>query len=394
MNKREIELKQERTDAALELRAILDQCKLDKRAKTAKESDAWNKLEKKILTLDRQIDAAASSSQGKTSRTFVNPNLKNDKEFDLGRAILGLKNNNYSDFDRQINAKGHKEFALEPQLRSLVIPENILRAAVTTSTHASDINTVVAGLDVVAAPSIYRNLGCTVWNNQKGNIVLNFSDGHDAAFVAEGASAPESSPNRVTATLNARRVTGFKTFSKEQLAQSEVMKTEFEDMIAAIDRAISAEVVNQAVAANVISGRGTGDAAANIDYFDAIGMLSGLETDEFKNPAYVMSQQLKINAAGITKDSGSGQFIVEENKILGSKCVGTTLLPLHDTNKYDICFGDFSKAYIAFFGGGMEILIDPYTLGSTGMVKIYFSKLADVAVNPAAFQSIRNASLV
>ena len=397
MNKEVIELKQERKATIASMNEVLEVCKAETRSRTEEEDTAFTANDDKIRSLDSKIVEAERMEE--LNRTIVPikevkdiMEEKKTETFNLARAIKGFKNRNLSAFDAEMQEEGLRQFGGESN--GLVIPDKYFRANVTTTTHADDINTTVAGLDVIATPSLYNQLGVTVWNGLKGNVVLNFSDGHDAAFVAEEGNTAESNPTRTVDTLSARRVSGQKIFSQEMLASSEVMATEFADMVSSIDRAISEEVLAQAVAANVLAGRATSDTAANITYSDMVTMLGGLETETFKNPSYAFSKPLYHDAEAIEKVAGSGRFIIENSIINGTGVKGTNHLPLHDATKYDVVYGDWSRAYVGFFGGGVELLVDPFSGATAGTVKIVFSRLADVAVNHAAFASLRNARLV
>lgn len=95
------------------------------------------------------------------------------------------------------------------------------------------------------------------------------------------------------------------------------------------------------------------------------------------NPSYVLSASARATLKGIEKATGTAQFICDsDNKINGydanvSGCV------TDDT----IYFGDWSHLVLGIFGGGLEVLIDPYTHGSQGAVKIVASLRADATVD-------------
>ena len=84
-----------------------------------------------------------------------------------------------------------------------------------------------------------------------------------------------------------------------------------------------------------------------------------------------------------TKDSGSGQFVYQDGKILGRRVIETTHVAAGTAY-----FGLLQHVMIATFGG-LDIVVDPYTNGSTGVVNIYAYQLADIGVlRPDAFQKI------
>ena len=70
-----------------------------------------------------------------------------------------------------------------------------------------------------------------------------------------------------------------------------------------------------------------------------------------------------------------------------------SLMGIHDTNKYDIIFGDWSRAYLGFYGNALEVLYNPFAYYDTGVINLTFNRLADYSFNPYTFKAIRNAKL-
>ncbi|WP_324075766.1 MAG: phage major capsid protein [Erythrobacter sp.] len=80
------------------------------------------------------------------------------------------------------------------------------------------------------------------------------------------------------------------------------------------------------------------------------------------------------------KDSGSGRFVYEDGAILGRRVIETT-----QATAGKAYVGNFEECMIGMWGG-LDLVIDPYTNGSTGTVNVYAYQLADVAVrHPGAF---------
>ena len=400
MNKEILELKQKREVAIEAMNEMVALTKTEKRAKSEEETTEFARLNTEVDEIDASI--AEEEKLERLNKTIKPKEVMKEEEkiaqrFDISRAIAGFKSGNLDGLEKEMHDEVKSSFERAGGTSNgLLIPDFLWkekRADYTYAGQTTDYSTKVAGLDVTASPSLYGKLGVTIWNGLKSKVNLNFSDGHDAAFVAEGVTVPETTPVRTVDSLDPRRVGGHKGFSNELLSVSEVMATEFADMITSIDRALSVEVLNKAVAANVLAGFGTADTAANLSYQNAMNMLAGLETETFRSEAFVASKPVYHNAQGIEKVSNSGRFIIEGKAIDGIRTYGTTQLPIHDTNKYDLIYGDFSKSYIGFFGGATEMLIDPYTDAKLGVTNIVFNRLADVALNPAGFSSIRNISL-
>jgi HK97 family phage major capsid protein len=60
-----------------------------------------------------------------------------------------------------------------------------------------------------------------------------------------------------------------------------------------------------------------------------------------------------------------------------------------------VVFGDFSQLIVAQFGGGIELIVDPYTLAKSSQVRITANLFADIGVRQAAsFATMADARLV
>ena len=392
MNKEIIDLKSERAEAIEKMNGFVDVCKEEKRVKTEEEQDSFDALNDRVLAIDEEVQELERMeilNKSIKPNKVVKEEEKVAKRYSITKAIEGFSNNKLDGVEKELHDEAARTFGSS---NGLLIPDFLLqkRADYTYAGQTTDYDSIVTDLDILASPSLYSQLGATVWSGLKAKTTLNFSDGHDAAFVTEGTTLTESTPTRATAVLDPRRVGGKKGFSNELLSVSKVMSSEISDMIMSIDRAISTEVLSQAVLANIEASHEAADAGAALTWASLMAIGSGLESDNFRNPHYVMSKSIFANAKTIAKDSGSGQFLVDQNAVDGIASFGTTQLPIHDTTKYDVVYGDFSRAYVGFFGDALELLIDPYTDGATGVTNIIFNRLADVVVNPAAFESYRN----
>ncbi len=47
-------------------------------------------------------------------------------------------------------------------------------------------------------------------------------------------------------------------------------------------------------------------------------------------------------------------------------------------------FGDWSQVILAEFGSGVDVVVDPYTLALTGLIRVHVARLVDVGVRHGA----------
>jgi HK97 family phage prohead protease len=388
----ELKLKEE-ADAKVKAEAEL-------RAKIEKELDEKAEAEKLEAEMRAKIEKERSSQKQKNE---VEELKTMKKRFDLGKAVSQSCRGTLDGVEAEIHQEGLKSYGTAREntegMNSLVLPSWMIngetqeRAAISTTTGASDIETLVHGLDITPVPSQYANLGATVFENLSSNYVLNFSKGESTAFVAEGGANAESTPTKATNTLAPRRISGWKLFNKEYMAQSKIVGQEIADLLASVDRTISADLLSAAVLANIHADYEAADVSKTIAFADVLKLAAALELDNFASTKWAISKPLAHDMEAIEKASGSGRFLIENNTLIGYPSIGTSLLPIHTVDQYDIILGDWSRSYVGWFGGA-EIIVDPFSASSTGQVKMTVNRLGDTSVNPYAFSSGRNFNLV
>lgn len=403
MNKVVVELKEKRTLAIEAINVIAELCKTEKRVKSEDEQTEFDGLFSSVEALDKQIEEEEKLERINKSikpKKVISPEDKVVRDYDGIKALNHLRANKpQTGLEAELSQEAQDQFsrALEPNPLALYIPDFMIdkniRADFAYASATNDYDTNNLGLDIIVSPSLYGQLGTTVMNGLKNKTILNFEDGNSSAFVSEGTTLTESTPTRTTDNLEPRRVGGKKGFSNELLSVSNFFNQQLADMVASIDRAISADVLSKAVLANINTDFQASDAKAALTWSALADMGKELEIDSFLREAYVMSRPVYARNLSIAKDAGSGQFLINEQGILGLPAFGTTQLAVHDTDKYDIIYGDWSRTFVGFFGNAMEVLIDPYTDGATGVTNILFNRIADVAINPAGFESYRNVSV-
>ena len=113
--------------------------------------------------------------------------------------------------------------------------------------------------------------------------------------------------------------------------------------------------------------------------------LSKLEEDDVPsgNATFLIDPADYAIIAATAVDSGSGVFVIEDNRILGRTIIQSSLV-----GNGTVILGDFSYLMIGMFGG-TDLIVDPYSSASSAIVKITTHTFADIAVRqPEAFCKI------
>ena len=80
------------------------------------------------------------------------------------------------------------------------------------------------------------------------------------------------------------------------------------------------------------------------------------------SPVYLMNSAMSGNLKTTTKDSGSGQFILQGGEVNGYRAVMSNQVASND-----LWFGNFADLIIAYFSG-LDLMVDPYTGSTSGTV--------------------------
>lgn len=408
MMKKIAELKQERANLIKGMQYIVDTASNEKRSLNDTEQSDWQAKDERVKAIDDEVKTL--ERQESLNLSIVSERKKDNaetvaKRYNLGKAISEARNGNLSGLEAEMHQEAKNELQGVSGARgNLYIPAMMLEKRTenpitkTTGGNAGHISTQVGALDVVAPTPLYETLGATVYPNLAGGkLELPFAKGHTAGKVNEGASASKGRATKTKGTLTASRFQGYELFSQEYLAESAVHPAMLGDMVAAIDRAIGKELVAEAATANVLTGyTHTADAAAT-DFEGVLALMSALDNETFAKEGLVMSKELFYALAGTEKASNTAQFIIQmiekgKGYFAGVDAYGTSFLPAAGTGRYQMVYGDWSRAFVGFWGG-VQLLIDPYSASDDGEIKITFSRMADVAANPYAFASKRNVAL-
>lgn len=395
-------LKEERANKIAELEAIVATMEKEERSvKTNEERTSFNNLKQEIEDLEAEITDAEFSEARKLEdvkkvmkRDNRNSEEKEIARYDLSKAINEFKRGNLSGFEAEMQQEQEAQYArFNIATNGLIVPDAVIRSF-TKAGNASHYSEVAGGVDIVADRGVLAQLGVTRYDGLTSAMKLTFNDGFNAEFLGEGANASDGSGNESAGEISAKRIQGYSVFSNEFLGQSATMPSLMEDMIQSIEAATAKKIFDDIIAssATTLTGYGSTATAKVLTYKDVLKLKGALKSANFKNPRLVAGGELFAHLEGTAKDAGSGRYIIEAGKFNGYDAVDAMgLIP--SATKNNLIFGDMAKAHVGYFGSGVEILVDPYTQSNSGNVKVTYSRLGDVAVNPNGFKTIQNASI-
>ena len=246
-------------------------------------------------------------------------------------------------------------------------------------------------IDALRAAMVTTRLGARVMSNLQGNVSIpKLATGTSTYWVAEDGTPTEGQPVFASVSLVPHALASFVQISRQLLIQSDpsVEATIQNDITQALSVAIDAAALAGTGSSNqptgILATTGIGSvafASAGAPTFaEVVAIESAISSDNAmgQNMAFVTTPALAGAMKTISKDSGSGRFINEDNQIMGY-----SVNPTSSMTANTLLLGDFSQLMIAQFGA-VEVITDRNA--QTGQLTLGLHLLCDIGVrHPESF---------
>lgn len=229
-----------------------------------------------------------------------------------------------------------------------------------------------------------------------GSIPLPVGQKQQLQWLAENADITPASKTFTGPELSPERLAGSVDVSNRLIIQSsENVEAMISKMILdAYERSINAAAINGSGAANeptgILNTTGVIESSKTVaaaptwaDMTELPGLVDAEDATDIAR-AFLMDPVLRSALMSISKDTGSGRFLMEsKDELAGYKALATSLVPLI-TNRV-LIHGDFSKLFIGEWGG-ISILQDPYSASGKNAKRLTINAHAGVEIaQPNAF---------
>ena len=346
-----------------------------------KDQAAVDAAEVRVNDLTRELGLAETAE--KAERALVVEHLEKEEKkgntFSFMRFLNGAASRHLDGLEAEMAEEGRKEYARNGFApKGEVIPSAVFMRTASgqkAGAAADGGNLVITGqhyVDEVNERLTVQKMGATVLSDLVGNVDLPSVGAVTFAFVAEGTAATVKKAAVAKATLSPRGIRGFMAVTRDLLAQSSLN-------VEAIlrDRIIAAEAAcidKEALAAIVTAATSAGTAFSWDNIVKMETAINSVNANRGKM-GYILPAADWGLAKTTVKASGIPSFILDNgNTINGYKADFSNQFAA-DTP----VFGNFEDLYIGRWGG-VDILVDPYTLGDTGEIKLQLFAYADVKV--------------
>lgn len=361
------------------------------------------------------MEAKLKESQGRISAPAEIDLPKETKgRYSLTRAIRCLADHKPLDgLEGEVSQEIARQTGKSPQ--GFYMPHNLVgmkKFDIDTSAAAGATSTVTDPgnfIELLRNRSLVMGtLGARVLSGlDPGNVKIpRQSGGATAYWVTEGNAVTESAASLDSVTLSPKTVGGFSDITRKLLFQSAV---DIESMVREDLAAVIAIEIDRAI----FNGDGTGAEPEGIMNNVSVGSVSfgaadptlakmiEFETDvaaanaDVGSLAYVTSSQGRGKLKSVDEGTDTGvRLWRNDNTINGYRAYATNQIPANltsgsDTNLTSVIFGNWNDVLIGFWGG-LDVLVDPYTLGSSGGIRIVALQETDVKLRHDASFSVGN----
>jgi len=341
----------------------------------------------------------------------------------LSEMIDQAGHGNLSGFNKEMHQEGKKELkaaGLSP-MGNCQIPYGVLaQRDLTVGTSTQGGNLVATNLQAASFIELMQNamkvktMGATWLDNLFGDIAIpKLATGASAAWEGENDAGSEQSQTFGQVALAPNRVGCYTEISKKLNVQSSIsvdnlVKQDLANSIAlAIDLAAlhgtgSNDQPTGIAATNGIGSVAGGTNGATVTYAHMIELESAVAVSNAivndGTTGYLTSSKVRGKLKQVYRNPTYGEIPVwKSNEVNGyraevSNQVSDTLTKGSSSGIASaIFFGDWSQLLVGMFGG-LDLVVDPFTLATTNKTRITANAYADVAVrHPESFSVMLDA---
>lgn len=324
----------------------------------------------------------------RNNQTNISTNMT--KKFSLIKAINDVTNNrSLDDVAKEVVAKGVQEMrksglaiAGSIQLPVLETENEEMRAngvlAQTAGAGAENIATEKLDiLEPLRANMVMSQAGATYLTGLVGNISIPAYTGSNVAWAGETAAAANGAGDWSEIKLQPHRLTAYVDVSKEFLLQDS------NDAEAMLRRDIIAAIGNKLESTILGADAGTDEKPAGlfdgvtamttaVKFGDIVDAEAELDAANVSGAyTYILSPKAKAALRTLSKDAGSGRFVLEDGEIEGSKALVSS-----NVAAKGFVVGDFNDYVIAQWGA-IDLVVDNYTKATEGKVRLVVNAYFD-----------------
>ena len=358
------------------------------------------------------LDAIGEGKPLEQSAGAVDMSEKEQRSYSFIKAVRGLVNGSgLQGLEREVSEEIAKRTGREA--RGFYAPDSFWggRRDLTAGTATAGghlVGTDHLGdqfVDALRSRLVFNELGARFMTGLRGDVAIpKLATGVSAGFVAENGATSEVNAVFSQITMSPKSLGAFTDVSRLLMIQSDpsVEQIVRDDLLNAIaqkieDVAIEGGGSNEPTGITGTAGIGSvaiGTNGGAIAWDDIVNLVKEVEVDNAaingNTLAYLTNPKVKSLMASTAKVASTDSVMLLDapwNSLYGYNLSITNNVPSDLTKGTGtalsaMVFGDFSQLMMGFFSTP-DVLVDPYTAGSTGAVRIRVMQELDIAVRHA-----------
>jgi len=358
------------------------------------------------------LDAIGEGKPLEQSAGAVDMSAKEQRDYSFMKAVRGLVNGSgLQGLEREVSEEIAKRQGREARgfyapdsfwggRRDLTVGTNSAGGFLKPTDHMGD-----QFVDALRARLVFSDLGARFMTGLRGDVAIpKLATGVSAGFVAENGATSEVNAVFSQITMSPKSLGAFTDISRLLMIQSDpsVEQIVRDDLLNAVAQKIE-DVAIEGGGSNeptgIIGTAGIGSVAIGTNggalTWDAItDLVKEVEVDNAaingNTLAYLTNPKVKSHMASTPKVASTDSVMLLDapwNSLYGYDLAVTNNVPSDLTKgtlttASALIYGDFSQLLIGFHSA-VDVLVDPYTGGSTGAVRIRVMQEMDIAVRHA-----------
>ena len=399
-------------DLAAKVEAVRSMDQTDKAAFRAA-MDEVNALRQELNDA-RDLEAAERAA---AEEQFRGEEKKEGRRFSIVKFLREAAEGNLTGLEKKAAEMGAAEYErMGLSKKGFVIPMALLRSSAgqnaTTDADGgyAKVEQAPTYIDGLKERLVVAQLGARVMGDLVGSVPFVKAGAITSNWLAEGVEASVSKSTFAKVTMTPHRNATVAAFSKDLLRQTslDIEKIVMDLIMDSHAALLEAAAINGSGSSNqprgILNTSGIGDVAggtngAAISYANVVALETAINANNANRGKLGYLTNAKVIGAMKTteKSNGTARYILDmDGKVNGYPVEYTNLVPsdLTKGSASGVCsamiFGNFEDLYIGHWGG-IDIVLDPFTLAANGDVRIILNSWDDVAVvEPKSFAAIKD----
>ncbi len=346
--------------------------------------------------------------------------------YDFGRLVKGMVTSSPDDCGLELEVSQELANRTGKRTNGVIVPFEVMGRGLNVGTPTAGGNLVATNLlsnnfiEMLRPASLVASLGATVIPGLVGKVAIPRQTASASHYwLAENGEPTESQPAFDQVPMSPKTLGAYSDISRRMVLQSSIDIGAFvmADLRTSLGQELDRVILNGSGADNEPLGilnntdvqlieLGTDGAALTWPDLVNLETIVASENADESRAAYVttrqvrgklqMTQEIAAPGANFIWKNAPQRELIGEGLIGGTRAVATTHMPSDltkgtGTDLSSMIYGAWQDLVIGQWGGGIELLVDPYSMSTSGAMRIVAMTDVDFAVrHPESFVRVKD----